>query len=177
MIEEKKCRHCAMQIPKDGKICPFCRKRQGIPRFVFALAGLLALVIIYQAILLPFLGNNNVKLGLSVPSYNDYQEKARQATEEFERKRVERENLTELSDKAKKIKASHSSWTNVQCNDIAEKRVWVGMTADQALMSWGKPRKVNKTIVSSGTHEQWVYPGDQYLYFENDTLTSLQQSQ
>jgi hypothetical protein len=173
---EKTCRHCAMQIPKDAKICPFCRKRQGIPRFVFVLVGILALVLVYNATP-PFLGNNNVKPGLSVPSFDDYKEKARQATKEYERKRIERENLTEMSDKAKKIKASHSAWTNVQCNKIAEKLVWMGMTADQALMSWGKPRKVNKTIVSSGTHEQWVYPGDQYLYFENDTLTSLQQSQ
>jgi hypothetical protein len=174
--EEKKCRHCAMQIPNSVKICPYCRKRQGIPRLVLVLAAFVVLIIIYQNVP-PFMGNNNVKPGLSVPSFDDYREKAKQAAEEFEKKRIESENLVELSGKAKQIKTDHPSWTNVQCNDIADKRVWVGMTADQAISSWGKPQKRNKTVVQSGTHEQWVYPSDQYLYFENGTLTSLQQSQ
>ena len=26
---EKKCKHCAMMIPKDAKICPHCRKKLG----------------------------------------------------------------------------------------------------------------------------------------------------
>ncbi len=26
---EKKCRHCSMMIPKDAKVCPHCRKKQG----------------------------------------------------------------------------------------------------------------------------------------------------
>ena len=27
---EKKCKFCAMMIPKEASICPHCRKRQGI---------------------------------------------------------------------------------------------------------------------------------------------------
>jgi hypothetical protein len=28
-MDEKKCRYCAMMIPKEAKICPHCRKKQG----------------------------------------------------------------------------------------------------------------------------------------------------
>jgi hypothetical protein len=29
MAEEKKCKHCAMMIPDEAKVCPHCRKAQG----------------------------------------------------------------------------------------------------------------------------------------------------
>ena len=28
-MAEKKCKHCAMMIPKEAKICPHCRKKTG----------------------------------------------------------------------------------------------------------------------------------------------------
>ena len=34
--------------------------------------------------------------------------------------------------------------------------------------------KVYKTINSSGTHEQWVYGGGNYLYFDDGVLSSIQ---
>lgn len=40
--------------------------------------------------------------------------------------------------------------------------------------NWGKPYKINRTITASGTHEQWLYGSDQYLYFTNGTLTAIQ---
>lgn len=55
------------------------------------------------------------------------------------------------------------------------KGVSVGMTKDQVLASsWGRPTSVNSTTTARGTHEQWVYGGRNYLYFDNDTLTSIQ---
>ena len=39
--------------------------------------------------------------------------------------------------------------------------------------SWGKPRRVNQTRYTFGTHEQWVYDGG-YLCFENGSLTAIQ---
>lgn len=52
--------------------------------------------------------------------------------------------------------------------------VQLGMTAQDVLDSnWGRPEKVNRTIGSFGTHEQWVY-GDSYLYFENGILKTIQ---
>lgn len=49
------------------------------------------------------------------------------------------------------------------------------MTTEQVLRStWGKPKSINETITAGGRHEQWIYPGHQYLYFDNGVLTSIQ---
>jgi hypothetical protein len=58
---------------------------------------------------------------------------------------------------------------------IANQKVFVGMTMEEARLSWGEPNRVNRTIVAGHAHEQWVY-GDahNYLYFENGRLTSAQ---
>ncbi|MGY3366129.1 hypothetical protein ACVWZL_003254 [Bradyrhizobium sp. GM2.4] len=53
--------------------------------------------------------------------------------------------------------------------------VSVGMSkADVLGSSWGKPTSVNTTITAYGRHEQWVYHGSNYLYFQNERLTSIQ---
>lgn len=55
------------------------------------------------------------------------------------------------------------------------KGITIGMTRQDVLdSSWGKPRKVNTTIRASGHEEQWVYDSGSYLYFENETLTTIQ---
>jgi hypothetical protein len=55
--------------------------------------------------------------------------------------------------------------------------VHIGMTASEVQMSsWGRPEKVNRSVYSFGVHEQWVYGSGNYLYFEDDKLTSIQQS-
>lgn len=53
--------------------------------------------------------------------------------------------------------------------------VKIGMTQQQVLdSSWGRPESVNKTTDAYGTSEQWVYGGNNYLYFDNGILTSIQ---
>ena len=54
--------------------------------------------------------------------------------------------------------------------------VRIGMTAKQVReqTSFGEPVSVNRTTTSKGVREQWVYPSDQYLYFENGRLTAIQ---
>lgn len=53
--------------------------------------------------------------------------------------------------------------------------VSVGMTNAQVLASnWGKPESINRTTFASGEHEQWVYAGFQYLYFEDGVVTAIQ---
>lgn len=65
-----------------------------------------------------------------------------------------------------------------RAEDIAERKrhgVRIGMTSEEALQSsWGRPQEVNRTITARGTREQWVYGGRSYLYFENGTLTAIQ---
>lgn len=60
----------------------------------------------------------------------------------------------------------------------AEKRkqgVSIGMTKEDVLASnWGKPERINTTTTARGAREQWVYGGRNYLYFDNDILTAVQ---
>lgn len=51
----------------------------------------------------------------------------------------------------------------------------LGMKAADAKASWGAPEKINRTVGAFGTNEQWIF-GDTYVYFDNDTLTSWQES-
>ena len=58
---------------------------------------------------------------------------------------------------------------------VASKEVMVGMSKDQAIRAWGKPKTINSTTTSRGTREQWVYPSRSYLYFDEDgKLTTIQ---
>ena len=59
-------------------------------------------------------------------------------------------------------------------NLILEGKVSIGMTDEMCELSWGKPDDINRTIGSWGVHEQWVYPGGNYLYLENGELVTIQ---
>lgn len=53
----------------------------------------------------------------------------------------------------------------------------LGMLSVHVLSSkWGAPQKVNKSVDAGGTHEQWVYSNNRYLYFDNDRLSAIQTS-
>lgn len=66
----------------------------------------------------------------------------------------------------------------VRAREKADRRregVSIGMTREEVLDSmWGKPQSINRTTGAYGTHEQWVYRGRNYLYFENGVLTTIQ---
>ena len=57
---------------------------------------------------------------------------------------------------------------------IADGIVKVGMTKEQCKEAWGEPVNINRTTTASGTHEQWVYEGGSYLYFDGNILTTIQ---
>ena len=60
-------------------------------------------------------------------------------------------------------------------NKIISKKIWLGMTDDMAIESWGYPHDKNSSVGSWGVNEQWVYgkiKNRKYLYFENGKLTS-----
>jgi hypothetical protein len=40
--------------------------------------------------------------------------------------------------------------------------------------NWGKPTSVRRTTTKHGVSEQWVYPGQQYLYFDDGRLCAIQ---
>lgn len=57
--------------------------------------------------------------------------------------------------------------------DIMDGIIRTGMTKEMCRESWGNPDKINRTITSYGTSEQWVY-GDSYVYFEGNRLSAIQ---
>jgi hypothetical protein len=69
---------------------------------------------------------------------------------------------------------THSDWTMEDCQTIDQKRVAIGMTAEQVRLSWGKPQQINATISSQTHREQWVYGVHQYLYMHEGVLRSMQ---
>ncbi|MCJ7841762.1 DUF2845 domain-containing protein [Lederbergia sp. NSJ-179] len=53
--------------------------------------------------------------------------------------------------------------------------VRIGMTEEEVINEgWGVPKKKNRTTNKYGTSEQWVYDGNNYLYFEDGILTTIQ---
>jgi len=75
-----------------------------------------------------------------------------------------------LSDPRKEYKWPASIWRLIEA-----RKIQLGMTPDMVRLSWGPPRRVNRSIYTFGVHEQWVY-GDYgpYLYFEDGKLTAIQ---
>ena len=62
---------------------------------------------------------------------------------------------------------------------IARGKVFVGMTSEEVIRSWGKPDRINRTVTARTITEQWIYENDsisdrQYLYMEDGVLRSAQ---
>jgi hypothetical protein len=56
---------------------------------------------------------------------------------------------------------------------IFEERIWIGMTKEMLIESWGRPNDINRTVGSWGVHEQCIYTSV-YVYIENGVVTSWQ---
>lgn len=79
------------------------------------------------------------------------------------------------SEEMKRLAELSPSKTAPKKKSAAKMGVYIGMTPSQVLdSSWGKPKRINRTTNRSGTREQWVYGSGNYLNFENDLLTSIQ---
>jgi hypothetical protein len=68
----------------------------------------------------------------------------------------------------------HKDWPARVWQAIAQEKVFVGMMAEQAEMSWGKPGTVNRIVTAGGRSEQWVYDAGTYLYVSDGIVTSIQ---
>jgi hypothetical protein len=61
---------------------------------------------------------------------------------------------------------------------ISQGKIFVGMSKNDLLRSWGAPLEKNIGNYGGNIHEQWVY-GDfgPYVYLEGDIVTSIQYSE
>lgn len=57
---------------------------------------------------------------------------------------------------------------------ILQGKVLIGMSKSACMEAWGNPQSINRTTNIYGVREQWVYPGNKYLYFEDGILTTIQ---
>ncbi len=86
--------------------------------------------------------------------------------------RIAFQKTTEYAKGIESIKQSEE--LKVILKDYVEPRI--GMNEEEVKKStWGKPKSINSTVTSSGTHEQWVY-NNRYIYFENGKVTAIQES-
>lgn len=82
---------------------------------------------------------------------------------------------TNTERRAKILHEANPSWDKEECMLIIGRKIWMGMSDDQLVKSWGRPSDINRTVGSWGSHEQWVYGNfGPYVYVENGTVTSWQ---
>jgi|CXWL01.1.fsa_nt_gi hypothetical protein len=65
-------------------------------------------------------------------------------------------------------------WPKHVWEAIEDDRVKIGMTKEQASLSWGKPKSINRTVTQNSVSEQWIY-GDSYLFFTDGIVRSIHQ--
>lgn len=65
-------------------------------------------------------------------------------------------------------------WTDIDCKNMAKQKIWIGMTANQLMLSSGIPKDKNNTVGAWGMLSQWVY-GDfgPYVYLEGSSKEDL----
>lgn len=86
--------------------------------------------------------------------------------------------LSQKNNKNQQTEFAKKQEENREQREIEERSqqgVRIGMTKEEVLMSnWGEPKDINKTTNAYGTSEQWVYRNNNYLYFEDGILVTIQ---
>jgi hypothetical protein len=88
---------------------------------------------------------------------------------EFQQRRAQEIRDNAATDKRNRL--AKAAW---------EHRVAIGHSAAQVREAWGEPTRINRSIHTGRTYEQWVYRGadahsTQYVYLENGVVTSMQE--
>lgn len=77
-------------------------------------------------------------------------------------------------EKAKRLSILTKKYGSANAKKIINGYVVTGFSKQMCIEAWGAPSSINKTTGSWGTHEQWVYGSGNYLYFEGNKLTAIQ---
>lgn len=71
--------------------------------------------------------------------------------------------------KAGQICKNHSNWTRSDCQDLADKKIWVGMTYDMLIFQRGKPNSINPSNYGGETRYQYCwYDSTPSCFYDND---------
>jgi hypothetical protein len=128
-------------------------------------------------------GDREVKIDIGSELISNYfmleadfkkQELEKQKKEE---ERIREEQEREKKEREEKIKYRNeclAKWGQKMGSYIADNKVVLGMNKEMCTVAWGNPIEINRTIVRGLTSEQWVYGWGTYLYFDNGTLSAIQ---
>jgi hypothetical protein len=181
------CPQCRQPVHPKAYVCPYCRKRlrmsQTMQGCLIVTVVVLACVVV--ATMLRGCGspppaapksawNPAAEAQLAAEHEKDF--RVKEAAAAAANKEADAKEAAFLKTTAGKIWQKHKEWGRETCETIAKRQTIVGMTAEQVRLAWGKPDHVNSTITGNHRSEQWVYGSNQYVYFEDGIMTSLQQS-
>lgn len=86
----------------------------------------------------------------------------------FENTSVVLERVSELK---QMIKSLHISKKNLE--KLSSGKIWIGAPKNYAILSWGRPKDINRTLTAARSREQWVYQ-EGYLYIANGKVVAIQ---
>jgi RNA polymerase subunit RPABC4/transcription elongation factor Spt4 len=77
-----------------------------------------------------------------------------------------------LNSKAGRIYKKHPEWTRDDCERLANKSIWIGMTYEMIVYLRGKPNKINTSNYGDGNDYQavWNDYNPSYFYFKDDHI-------
>jgi hypothetical protein len=75
---------------------------------------------------------------------------------------------------ASEIQVEHPSRAEADGARVAKGEIWIGMTSEQALESWGPADEITRSSSAGGEYERWAYfDAGVYLYFQAGILTAI----
>ena len=89
--------------------------------------------------------------------------------ENFRQEEIQRHEKYEI-----RLKELTSKYGSTIGKRIANKEIWIGMSEDLLLESWGFPEEINRTVTSNLVRKQFVYTRGKYVYVENGKVTAWQ---
>jgi len=181
----KACKECKAQISSEADSCPTCGASQYMSRWRILLIGLIAV---------PIIGGVVDGFSRDQPQQTAAKQTASKTCTETMDERIEAAAKAMASKNHAGVIAAYMGCVNyipagqhrssyekavVEFVNAAKRAkkltgVQIGMFEQDVLdSSWGKPLHVNTTTNARGVLAQWVYGGNNYLYFENGVLTSI----
>jgi hypothetical protein len=76
--------------------------------------------------------------------------------------------------KCKKVNLPPISSVHPDASTKKHLPISVGMTQEQVLANWGKPKDIHRVYSKTSIDEQWAYPKGNLLYFVNGVLQVIQ---
>lgn len=88
--------------------------------------------------------------------------------------RLRKEELRKKEEFDFRLKEMVDRYGKTNGEKIAQRIIWIGMSEQMLIDSWGYPLDINRTVTANMVKKQFVYPNYQYVYLENGKVTAWQ---